>query len=414
MSIYSLERKYTLFFIVLTVLFSSIIGQLPYVSFLLNTFLLLAGLFFFGYKTTQNYTFPKSNKIILCFMGGLLTISLGHYITFADIKFFLLTSLQLFILGSGYKYENRDLLLKNIRFYLKVFIYIVSFLSSLSLLLYYMGIQFSYGKLMYIRFFDGVFDGLYLNPNTIGYISFMALAFIWLLKISGKINWKLWFCFCVNIACLLLCKSRTSLGASFIFLFFYKMLQTSPIKQRILFIILLFVVVGMVVYGDVILSFAGTLFNKAQDDSLNGRGLLWMEGLAALDDYYLWGTGYGNFSNIILSRNPDLELAGFLGGGLHNFYLQTAVIFGVIILAFFLVLLGSVFKVKLKRSDTPIYNLLTGMKAFIAAVCFIAFFEVHMLYAANVLNTFFWIFIGILLLTKSKNGEAIIYRHSLL
>lgn len=99
---------------------------------------------------------------------------------------------------------------------------------------------------------------------------------------------------------------------------------------------------------------------------------------------------------------------------MHNFYLQTAVIFGVIILAFFLVLLGSVFKVKLKRSDTPIYNLLTGMKAFIAAVCFIAFFEVHMLYAANVLNTFFWIFIGILLLTKSKNGEAIIYRHSLL
>ena len=88
MSIYSLERKYTLFFIVITVLFSSIIGQLPYVSFLLNTFLLLAGLFFFGYKTTQNYTFPKSNKIILCFMGGLLTISLGHYITFADIKFF--------------------------------------------------------------------------------------------------------------------------------------------------------------------------------------------------------------------------------------------------------------------------------------------------------------------------------------
>ena len=44
MSIYSLERNYTLSFIVITTLFSSVIGQLPYVSFLLNTFLLLGGL----------------------------------------------------------------------------------------------------------------------------------------------------------------------------------------------------------------------------------------------------------------------------------------------------------------------------------------------------------------------------------
>ncbi len=401
-------------FIVITTLFSSVIGQLPYVSFLLNTFLLLGGLFIFYYKINKNDTFPKSNKMVLCFWGILLIVSLLHHITFIDIKFLFLTSLQLFILGSGYKYENREILLKNMRFYLKVFVYIVSFLSILSLLLYYMGIQFSYRGLMFIRFFDGAFDGLYLNPNTIGYVSFMAVAFIWLLKISGKINWILWFCFSINIVCLLLCKSRTSLGALLIFLFFYKILQETPKKQCVWFIILLLFLGGMIFYSEILINVMGFIFSKAQDDTLNGRGILWLEGIETLNDYYMWGTGYGNFSHVMLSRNPDLELMGFLGGGLHNFYLQTAVIFGVIVLFFFLCLLGSILRVRLKRNNLSVYGLLIGMKSFIIAVCFIAFFEVHMLYAANVLNTFFWIFIGVLLLTKSKNGEAIIYRYSLL
>lgn len=414
MSIYSLERNYTYCFVVITTLFTSFIGQLPGFSFFFNSVLLLVGLFIIFLKILKQYTYPVSNVNVLLFAFFLFSVLYIHRIVFADIKFFFLTCLQFFILGSGYKYLNRDVLVKALQSYFKIFIYSISFLSLTGLLLYFAGIGFTYGELNYIRFSDGAFVGLYLNPNTAGYVSLMSVAFIWLLRTIGYSNRILWVCFFINLFALLLCKSRASFGALGIFFFFYVFLQLKSQYKFWGFILILLIGIILIQYGDVLLGWVSLIFNKAQDNSLNGREFLWLEGIAALKDYYLWGTGYSDFNHVMLSRNPDLEYIGLIGGGLHNFYLQTAVMLGIFILLFYIGLLAIVLRVKLRRTDESMYRLLTGMKSFIWSIVFLAFFEVHMMYAANVLNTFFWIFIGILLLTKSKHGESIIYNHSLL
>lgn len=414
MSIYSLERNYTYCFIVITTLFTSVVGQLPGFSFFFNTVLLLVGLFILFLKVWKQYSYPGSNVSVLLFAFLLFSVLCIHQIVFTDIKFFFLTCLQFFILGSGYKYLNRDVLLNTLQSYFKVFVYWISFFSLAGLFLYFAGIGFTYGELEYIRFSDGAFVGLCLNPNTVGYVSLMAVAFIWLLRATGYSNRILWFCFFINLLALLLCKSRASFGALGIFFFFYVALQLKPKYKFWAFALILLVVVLLILYGDTLIGWVSLIFNKAQDNALNGRDLLWLEGIAALQDYYLWGTGYSNFNSVMLARNPNLEYIGLIGGGLHNFYLQTAVMLGIVVLLFYIGLLTVVLRVKLRKADKSMYRLLIGMKSFIWAVVFLAFFEVHMMYAANVLNTFFWIFTGILLLTKSKHGESIIYHHSLL
>lgn len=194
MSIYSLERNYTYCFIVITTLFTSVVGQLPGFSFFFNTVLLLVGLFILFLKVWKQYSYPGSNVSVLLFAFLLFSVLCIHQIVFTDIKFFF-NLFAIFILGSGYKYLNRDVLLNTLQSYFKVFVYWISFFSLAGLFLYFAGIGFTYGELEYIRFSDGAFVGLYLNPNTVGYVSLMAVAFIWLLRATGYSNRILWFCF---------------------------------------------------------------------------------------------------------------------------------------------------------------------------------------------------------------------------
>ncbi len=69
-----------------------------------------------------------------------------------------------------------------------------------------------------------------------------------------------------------------------------------------------------------------------------------------------------------------VEYIGLIGGGLHNFYLQTAVMLGIVVLLFYIGLLTVVLRVKLRKADKSMYRLLIGMKSFIWAVVFLAFF----------------------------------------
>jgi len=86
MSIYSLERNYTYCFIVITTLFTSVVGQLPGFSFFFNTVLLLVGLFILFLKVWKQYSYPGSNVSVLLFAFLLFSVLCIHQIVFTDIN----------------------------------------------------------------------------------------------------------------------------------------------------------------------------------------------------------------------------------------------------------------------------------------------------------------------------------------
>ena len=91
-----------------------------------------------------------------------------------------------------------------------------------------------------------------------------------------------------------------------------------------------------------------------------------------------------------------------MGGGLHNFYIQTATMYGCSFLVVLLFFLISVFRIKIQKSMDNKYYLLVFIKSFLLSICFLNFFESNILFVLNIVTTFFWIFIGILLLPQSS------------
>lgn len=421
MKLYNLERNYTYYFIIITTLFTSILGQLPGVSFCLSSFLTIMGIFIIIEKIIFKIKFPLSNIGILLFSLWFFTIILVHFSDWNDIKLIILSSLQFFILGSGYKYENEETLFSSLKCFFITYIKIVTAISFIGLLLFGMGLSFTYGELHFIRFGGDFFTGLYLNPNTAGYVSFMAVVFFYFLRIMGVKKFSLNISFLINIITLMMSASRASVMVLGAFVLFYIILNKNikPIYRKLTIFGLLGVVLMLVLFGDTILMAISVLFGKAEENSdtvLNGRNVLWLEGLYALNDYGIWGTGYSSFAKIMIARNPTLESIGILGGGLHNFYLQTAVSLGCFSLLFFIILIITILQKKIPNEDKKLYNILIGFKCFIISICIYSFFEVYMLYVINAINTFFWLFIGIILFYNKKygNNEKRIINHNTL
>ena len=397
--IYRIERKYVLIFVFITTILTSIVGQLPFVSLLSSAILVLFGFYIIYLKIKYRISFPVPNLPLLLLIL-ILSISIIMSMDYSfGIKILIFTGLQFFILSSGYKYSSFDISVSLIRLF-NVFISLVSILTFIGLLLYFIGVSFDYGDLRYVTFYNGSFSGLYLNPNTTGIVSYMALAFLYYKSIVS--HKKSYFLFFLHLTALLLSSSRSAILSLMLLFFVYKYIVMKRKIYKILILLLAFGFIAIcAVYWETIMDSMASLFNKAESDISNGRFMLWTYAFQVIQEHPLWGVGRGNFENTFLELDPQLEYSGLMGGGLHNFYIQTATIYGCSFLFALLFFFISIFRIKIQKTTDDKYCLLVFVKSFLLSLCFLNFFESNILFVLNIVTTFFWIFIGILLLPQS-------------
>ncbi len=186
----------------------------------------------------------------------------------------------------------------------------------------------------------GRFRGLFGNPNGLGIFTFLVFV---LYTILNNIRKDLFpfrermVYYGVIVFFLVLCGSRTSLVATFMFLLFSRFFSLSPFIGFIGFITLLALVelVSSNLSAIVISLGLQEYFRVETLDDGSGRYIAWRFAWSKIQDYFMLGGGFGNDEYIMRHNYAYLRSLGH-HGGVHNSYLTMWFNVGIVgILIFF-------------------------------------------------------------------------------
>lgn len=411
MTIDSIEQGYIRYYIVVSIIAACILGQIPHVSFVLSVSTVVGALFILILRVREKSARKSPHRSIILFWIIMLGLILAKGQTTSDVKLAINMSVQCWILASTDKCQNKEHWLSNLSCILKLYVYCITALNVVGLLLFIKCDTLIYNDLHFIKLSNNSFSGLYLNPNSAGYMSYLSIAFCFMLRILEKK--KFLIPIFISLICLLLSWSRGGLGCLIVFLILYSLQKASHNNKKMLVIVGLIGIVLLCVGDFISLGKIGDVYGKADGDILNGRSLLWQEGLYAFKDNFWTGVGFGRFQKYMLNRNPSLEYAGLIGGGLHNFYIQIGVTFGIIGLLIYIIFFSYILTGKTIFQDRETYMLFSTMKIVILTICLMGLFEVILL-TTNIVSTFFWLLSGRVLSIKTCDGKKIVGNHTML
>lgn len=224
------------------------------------------------------------------------------------------------------------------------------------------GIYFFYSKYSLLiddRGFVGMYPsqnrlaGLFGNPNVLGMIclAMISLAFIRFVKSGTRRARRLYgLALAVNLITLLLANSRTQiysfcvLCAVYVFM---RLVQNDRSAKRVALAVLAAVLTVALVFGCCLLlqhglsmlealdelidgeledAFGETIKREEDDSALNGRLDIWLHSLKAFVHKPLFGCGMDNIDTVLV-QNGERPL--WVGGNLHNTYLEVLTAFGI-------------------------------------------------------------------------------------
>lgn len=189
-------------------------------------------------------------------------------------------------------------------------------------------------------FVSGRFRGLFGNPNGLGIFSFLFfMLFSTVTRLRPELFGRLakWFIYAVILFFLVKCGSRTSLVATFMYLFFGRFFALSPFIGFIAFILFMAIiefVSSNLAYVVVTLGLQDYFRVETLDDG-SGRYVAWRFAWEKIQDYFLFGGGFGNDEYIMRSNYAYLRTLGH-HGGVHNSYLTMWFNTGIIGILIFL------------------------------------------------------------------------------
>lgn len=141
----------------------------------------------------------------------------------------------------------------------------------------------------------------------------------------------------------------------------------------------------------------------------SGRTSLWQSAAKVIEEHPLTGVGNSNLvESVRAARNTD-DLPGLDAGGLHNIYVQTASVNGIISLVLFItfILMILIFIIqrldKLQRKEKMQMATLTSL---IVGILIVNLFESDLIYIVSFISMIFWIYLGYLVsILDNKNIE---------
>jgi len=141
----------------------------------------------------------------------------------------------------------------------------------------------------------------------------------------------------------------------------------------------------------------------------SGRSSLWESASIVIKDHPLTGVGNNDLVEAVRGARVTDDLPGLEFGGLHNIYVQTASVNGIISLLLFLAFAGMILMFliqhldKLKRKEKLQMTTLTSL---IVGILAVNLFESSIIYIVSFISMIFWIYLGYLVsILDNKNIE---------
>jgi O-antigen ligase len=388
-------------FIIITIIYTSILSTIPRLSTLINFLLLIWAVFIIAlvYVKDKRLKIKKNSILLIVFLFfSILTILINVNIA-SNLKILSLTVMQFFLL---YDYNNsaeKKQVYEELYELCNIFVLMAFALSSAALVMYIFDINFIYKNVSYGMMHYGALTGLQIGPNTVGLVCFFSITLSMMAK-SIYTRWK-YFYYCniaIQLAVLLLSKSRGALAGLGVFLavYFFSQLESKRLRRVTVFLSL-----------SVILATSFLLTNPLGGDLLvknkelgffSGRVLLWKPAVKVIENNLLFGVGVNNVVDEV-KKVAVSPLPGIEGGGMHNIYIQAAVANGVValgfIIIFFIYILVRLLKASLYKENSILEKKIIGlMLALIISLYVVNLVEAHLIYVANFAATIYWIYIG--------------------
>lgn len=340
--------------------------------------------------------------ILLILFSISSVISTIHTGDFSDIKLYIITLIQIFILAN-YNKKFKKIEIEIINFLLVI---LTCILSMSAVLIQKMNIDLG-GIYLVDLFGNSLFKGFYIISTTAGMISYLSISISIIVLSTMRKNNK--FKHMVIMLCVIniilqayvLFKSgaRGSLiGAlSFCMISFYMFLKSKKLRKIILCIAVV-CIIFLSSYKPIIEN--NDFLNKNPGTSFfSGRLIIWEEGYEHIfKKNILFGDSPNNMISNLKGMSSE-DLIGIDGGRIHNIYLDVLYSNGIIgactLFMFIIINLNNLYKqafnYKLEKNNLVYMKLIFS---FICSMLILNIVESLLIYTINLLGILFWIYIG--------------------
>lgn len=352
------------------------------------------------YKSKGRILYKNILLIIFAVASAISMINNGN---FADVKLYLITLIQFFVLNN---YDIGEFSKKELQIINFIIVLLTFGLTLCALILE--KINVSIGSIYLVDLFgNSLFKGFYIISTTAGMISYLSIAITIISLATIKKNnkykniIKVLYIFNIILQTYVLFKSgaRGALISIIVFCFIsiYMFIKNKMIRNAII-IIFIIGIFSFPIYKNQIVN--NNFLNKNPGTSFfSGRITLWEEGYEYIfKKYPLLGASPNNMI-LQLKESSVEQLTGIDGGRIHNIYLDIIYSNGIVCgFSFIMFIIISISKLyKQAFNDKLEDNTLRWIKlifSFICSILVLNIVESLVIYTINLTGVVFWIYIG--------------------
>jgi len=351
------------------------------------------------YKRRKIYKFdiPLGIFVILT-----LVLNIIDYKSIENFKIWMVNLILIITIFTVDVFRSKKDIIKEmniITYFYAIFMFIA---SSTSLAMKFFEIKIKIRDVVFE--FNGIKGGIFENKNALSIAAALAIVMCIYLNCVAKTHRLKMFCITNIILQTITMIDVTMIGEHgrsafliviavvYIFIFVYNKNK----YFRIIFLLIPILICGVfLTYKDNIRDFT------------SGRSSLWTSAAIVIQEYPLTGVGNNDLIEAVKGARETDDLPGLELGGLHNIYVQTATVNGIISLLLFIVFIGMILMFivqhldKLKRKEKFKMTTLTSL---IVGILAVNLFESTLIYIVSFISMIFWIYLGYLVsILDNKN-----------
>lgn len=347
------------------------------------------------YKKRKIYAFDIALGIFICIT---LILNIVVYRNGDNLKVWLVNLVLFVSVFTVEVFKNKKILIKEVNIITRFYAVFMFMASSISLLMRVFNKSITIGETI----FEGSRAGVFENPNAISIAASIAIVMSIYMHHIEK-DYKLKFFWIINTviqaAVMIIFHGRSSylvvIAVVYCFIFVYS--RNKYIRG---FLVVLPVIACVAVAG---------VESDYIRDFTSGRTSLWESASIVIKDNPMTGVGYSDMTEAVTNARETDDLPGLTTGRLHNIYVETAAVNGLISLAFlfaFIILL-LIFIINhidhLRKKEKFDMTVLTSA---IIGILAVNLFESNLIYIISFISMIFWIYSGYLIsIISNRNIE---------
>ncbi|OOM13517.1 O-antigen ligase family protein [Clostridium saccharobutylicum] len=350
------------------------------------------------YKKRKIYKFDIP---LALFMGITLIFTIFVYKNGDDIKMWIFNLILFMGIFTIDVFRNKKALIKEMNIITHFYVIFMFFASIESLVLRFSGEAIQIGQIAF-----GGTKGIFENENALSIASSIAIVMcIYLYNVSNRHKLKIFWMFNIILQLVTMIGSHGRsayllvVAVLYTFIFVYnKNKHLRVILTMVPFV--LAILIGLACYNN---------SNERVRDFTSGRTSLWTSASIVIKEHPLTGVGKGEFLESVRNARETDDLPGLEAGGLHDIYIQTATLNGVVSLLLLLSFFGMVLNFIIKRLDNLIRKeklQMSTLTSMVIGILAVNLFESTLIYVVSFISMIFWIYLGYLIsILDNKNIE---------